>query len=104
MECMGVASGCDYQEAGVASGSLVEYMGMFSRKWVWVESMSVGRIYGWASGFGCKEAYITYPYSLYLLFFGSSIPTSCSLLKSFSLCVYKYGQYQSYNHIHYGYL
>ena len=39
MECMGVTSGCDYQEAGVASGSLVEYMGMFSRKWVWVESM-----------------------------------------------------------------
>ena len=60
VECMGVASGCGEQEAGVASVS-VESMGVVSRVWVWVESMGV------ASGCGCKEVYrfphITYPYS-----------------------------------------
>ena len=71
MECMGVASGCGEQEAGVASGS------------------------GWnlcvATGCGCKEVYrfphTTYPYSSCISSFYSSIPTFCSFLKMFFVLV-----------------
>ena len=58
VECMGAASGCGEQEAGVASGS--------------AESMGV------ATGCGCKEVYrfphTTYPYSscIYLFFFAAA--------------------------------
>ena len=59
MECMGVASGCGEQEAGVASGS------------------------GWnlATGCGCKEVYrfphSTYPYSSCICSFLQQHPTFC---------------------------
>ena len=62
---MGVASGCDEQEAGVASGSGWNL-------WVW--------LLGVATGCDCKEVYrfphTTYPYSSVLFY--SSIPTFCS--------------------------
>ena len=39
-------------------GEWVEYMGVVSRMWVWVESMGV------ATGCGCKEVY-RFPHTTY---------------------------------------
>ena len=63
VECMGVASGCGEQEAGVASGSGWNL-------WVWLLGVVVRR-------------YIDFLILLllYLFFFCSSIPTFCSLKK-----------------------
>ena len=65
-------------------------MGVVSRRWMWVESMSV------ASGCGCKEEYrfpnINYPYIhvllLYLLFFATASLLFCSFKKMFFVLVY----------------
>ena len=56
MECMGVASGCGEQEAGVASGSGWNL-------WVWLLGVVVS---------------IYYPYSSCIYSFYSSITTFCS--------------------------
>ena len=77
---MGVASGCGYQEVGVASGWNL---------WVWLEC--VGVVSGWC----CKEVYryphnIIYPYSTCISsFFCSSIPTSLFILFLFFLSLNK---------------
>ena len=54
-------------------------MGVVSRRWMWVESMSV------ASGCGCKEVYRFphIPTPLVSVLFCSSIPTFCSFFKTF---------------------
>ena len=62
MEYMGVVSRRWVWLVGVG-----EIYGCVSRRWVWVESMGV------ASGCGCKEVYrfprITYPYSSCICYF-----------------------------------
>ena len=83
---MGVASGCGYQEMGVASGSGWDL-------WVWLAGGRCGwNLWVWLVGAcGCKEVYrfphITYPYSSFIcsflqtplvsVLFCSSIPTFC---------------------------
>ena len=61
-------------------------MCVFSRRWMWVESMGV------ASGCGCKEVYrfphITYPYSSCICSFLQQHPYFfCSFLKMFFVLV-----------------
>ena len=65
VECMGVASGCSEQEAGVASGS------------VW-------NLWVWLTGGTYRFPHTTYPYSSCICSFYSSIPTFCSFFKCFS--------------------
>ena len=64
VECIGVASRCGEQEAGVASGSVWNL-------WVW--------LLGVATGCGCKEVYrfphTSNPTPLVSVLFYSSIPT-----------------------------
>ena len=67
MECMGVASGCGEQEAGVANGSGWNL-------WLWLLGVVV-------------IPHTTYPYSLVSVLFYSSIPTFCSLKKMFFILV-----------------
>ena len=75
---MGVASGCDEQEAGVASGSGWNL-------WVWLESMGV------ATGCGCKEVYRSSYYLslllLYLFFFAAASLLFVHLKKCFSFFI-----------------
>ena len=66
VECMGVASGCGHQEAGVASGSGCESMGVFVRRYI---------------GF----LILLIPTPLVSVLFYSSIPTFCSFFFSFLL-------------------
>ena len=99
---MGVASGCGYQEVGVASGSgwnlwvwLVggmygcgyQEVGVVGRRWVWL----VGGMYGcgyqvvWLESIGVVSGcfpHITYyiPTALVSALFCSSIPTSFFIL------------------------
>ena len=67
---MGVASGCGWQEVGVASGSKWNL-------WVWLLGVVVKEVY--------RFLHITYPYVLllYLLFFCSSILPFVHSKKSF---------------------
>ena len=67
VECMGVASGCGEQEAGVASG----------RGWnllVWLMGVVVRR--------NIDFLILTYPYSTCICSYCSSIPTFCSFCKN----------------------
>ena len=91
MECMGVASGCGEQEAGVASGSGWNL-------WVWLLGVVVRRYIDFLI--------LLNPTPLVSALFCSSIPTFCSFLKMFFVLVYiyirpKYGMRDmSWNHTH----
>ena len=76
---MGVASGCGYQEIGIASGWNL---------WVWLECIAVVR------RCCCKEVCrfpqnLTYPYSplVFALFFAAASLLLCSFLKCFFVLV-----------------
>ena len=70
VECMGVASGCGYQEVGVASGSGWNL-------WVWLEGSEC------VCGCGYKDVCHILP--LVSALFCSSIPTFCSFTFFFLL-------------------
>ena len=69
VECMGVASGCGEQEAGVANGS-------GRNLWVWLLGVVVRRYIDFLI--------LLIPTPLVSVLFCSSIPTFCSFLKCFS--------------------
>ena len=69
VECMGVASGCGEQEAGVASGS-------GRNLWVWLLGVVVRRYIDFLI--------LLIPTPLVSVLYYSSIPTFCSFLKCFS--------------------
>ena len=75
VECMGVASGCGEQEAGVASGSgwniWVWLLGVVVRRYMYIDFLIL---------------LITTP--LVSVLFCSSIPTFCSFFKCFSFFIY----------------
>ena len=73
MECMGVASGCGEQEAGVASGSGWNL-------WVWLLGVVVRRYIDFLI--------LLIPTPLVSVLFYSSIPTFCSFKKCFSFFIY----------------
>ena len=91
---------------GVVSRKQVEYVGVVSRRWVWVESMGV------SSGCGCKEVYrfphITYPYSSCICSFLQQHPYFLLIFKMFfvfvpvlfcNLCNNLFAQYKhTYTH------
>ena len=85
-------------------------MGVVSRKWVWVESVSVASGCGWNTvyGCGCKEVYrfphTTYPYSskfLYLLFFAAASLLFVHLKNVFCSCVSRVSKFHSSNYTQY---
>ena len=69
VDCLGVASGCGEQEAGVASGSGWNL-------WVWLLGVVVRRF-----------LILLIPTPLVSVLFCSSIPTFCSFKKSFFVLV-----------------
>ena len=72
VECMGVASGCGEQEAGVASGSGWNL-------WVWLLGVVVRRYIDFLI--------LLIPTPLVFVLFCSSIPTFCSFFKMFFVLV-----------------
>ena len=73
VECMGVASGCGEQEAGVASGSGWNL-------WVWLLGVVVRRYVDFLT--------LLIPTPLVSVLFYSSIPTFGSFCKCFSFFIY----------------
>ena len=79
VECIGVASGCGEQEAGVASGSGWNL-------WVWLLGVAVRRYIDFLI--------LLIPTLLVYVLFYSSIPTFCSLKKMFfHLIPVRFGNY-----------